>query len=99
MKTIKMEIPKWATWEKETYPTILDKVHELVKQLPKGCRFYPHLIHKELIKNRHFGHTKERRTREALLDLQDWGVIKHDKKDRTFFVNRNGNKVKLYEVV
>ena len=95
----KIKVPKWAEWEKQTQPTILDKVHELVKQLPKKYRFYPKIIHRELIKDHFFSHTKERRTREALKILEDWGVLKHDKENREFFVNLNGNKVKLYEVV
>ena len=53
----------------------------------------------KLIKDRFFINTKERRTREALLQLWEWGEVKHDKDDREYFVNRNGNKVKLYEVV
>ena len=95
----KIKVPTWAEWEKETQPTILDKVREMVHQLPKGYRFYPRIIHMKLIKDRFFINTKERRTREALLQLWEWGEVKHDKDDREYFVNRNGNKVKLYEVV
>ena len=95
----KIKVPTWAKWEEQTQPTILDKVHGLVKLLPKGYRFYPQIIHNEVIKDRFFGHTKARRTRESLQILEQWGVLKHDKKDREFFVCRNGNKVKLYEVV
>tara|TARA_R100001244_G_scaffold39197_1_gene35338 strand:+ start:702 stop:1037 length:336 start_codon:yes stop_codon:yes gene_type:complete len=95
----KIKVPTWAEWESETAPTHLDKVKELVEQLPKGYRFYPQLIHNKLIKDRFFVNKKARRTREALQILEDWGMIKHDKKDRAYFVNRNGNKVKLYEVV
>ena len=34
---IKMEIPDWAVWDLK--PTILDKVHSLVEELPKGHMF------------------------------------------------------------
>jgi len=95
----KFKVPKWAEWEEQTSPTHLDKVKELVELLPKGYRFYPQLIHNKVIKDRFFAHTKARRTRESLQILEDWGLIKHDKNNRDFFVNRNGNKVKLYEVV
>ena len=95
----KIKVPTWAEWERETAPTHLDKVKELVEQLPKGYRFYPQIIHNKLIKDRFFVNKKARRTREALQILEDWGMIKHDKEDRSYFLNRNGNKVKLYEVV
>ena len=95
----KIKVPTWAEWERETAPTNLDKVRELVEQLPKGYRFYPQIIHNKLIKDRFFVNKKARRTREALQILEDWGMIKHDKKDRAYFVNRNGNKVKLYQRV
>ena len=99
-KAIKeIKVPKWAEWEKDTKLTHLDKVKELVEQLPKGYRFYAQLIHNKVIKDRFFAQKKARRTRESLQILEDWGMIKHDSKDRSYFLNRNGNKVKLYEVV
>ena len=92
-KVINMEIPEWAKWE-ET-PTIHDKVKGLVNQLPIHFRFHSKVIHAELIKDKDFSTTAERRTREALLELQNEGIIKH----LPNVVTHNGAKVKLYEVM
>ena len=94
---VKIEIPKWAEWKKK--PTILDKIHSLVDELPKGFMFYPELIHNQVINDSQFTNTKFRRTHEALYVLQGEGILKHDKDDRNFFASINGNKVKLYKVI
>ena len=52
MKTIKMEIPDWAEWDLK--PTILEKVQQLVEELPKGHMFYSEIIHKQVIKDKNF---------------------------------------------
>jgi len=97
MKTIKMEIPDWAEWDLK--PTILEKVQQLVEELPKGHMFYSEIIHKQVIKDKNFSDMKFRRTHEALQDLHKQGILKHNKKDRHYFASVGGNKVKLYKVV
>ena len=96
-KTIKMEIPEWAVWDLK--PTILEKVQQLVEKLPKDYKFYSELIHQQVIKDKRFSDMKFRRTHEALQDLHKQGILKHDKKDRSYFASVSGNKVKLYRVV
>ena len=95
----KIKVPTWAEWERETSPTHLDKVKELVEQLPKGYRFYPQLIHNKVIKDRFFAHTKARRTREALQQMIELEIISHESTNRDNFISIDGNKVKLYEVM
>ena len=92
-----MEIPDWAEWDLK--PTILEKVQQLVEELPKGHMFYSEIIHKQVIKDKNFSDMKFRRTHEALQDLHKQGILKHNKKDRHYFASVGGNKVKLYKVV
>lgn len=88
-----LAVPDWAKWEEK--PTIHEKVKGLVKQLPIHFRFHSKVIHAKLIKDSNFSTTAERRTREALLELQNEGIIKH----LPNVVTHNGAKVKLYEVI
>jgi len=96
-KKIKMEVPEWAEWSAK--PTIEEKVHSVVDELPKGFMFYPALIHKKVIKDKKFEKMLMRRTHESLQKLQERGFLFHDKKNRKYFASINGNKVKLYKVV
>ena len=98
MKTIKMEIPKWAEWKK-TKPTHVERCQQLIEELPKGYRFYSQLVHDKLKTEKGFKDTSMRRTHEALKTLEERGILFHDSKKRDFFVSVSGNKVKLYEVV
>ena len=94
---IKMEIPEWAEWNEK--PTIESKVLSLVEELPKGFKFYPELIQRQVIKDKKFSTMLMRRTHEALQRLQEKDILSHDKKDRHYFASIGGNKVKLYKVV
>jgi len=94
---VKVEIPAWAEWNKK--PTIEEKVHSLVDELPKGYMFYPELIHQKVIKDKKFEKMLMRRTHEALQRLQEKGYLFHDRKNRNYFASIGGNKVKLYKVV
>ena len=96
-KKIKMEVPEWAEWSFK--PTIEEKVHSVVEQLPKGFMFYSELIHKKVIKDKKFEKLSFRRIHEALKILHESGFLFHDKKDRKYFASIGGNKVKLYKVV
>ena len=96
-KIIKIEIPKWAEWKVK--PTILERVQQLVEELPKDYKFYPEIIHNKLTTDKRFQSTSFRRTHESLRILQERNILYHDSTKREYFVSVGGNKVKLYRIV
>ena len=85
-----MEIPAWAEFQSKK--TIKDKTLELIEKLPPNYEFYCELVHKEMIKDKNFSDTNIRRTREALQNLHEKGILGHDNS----YTIINDRKVKLY---